>query len=973
MNEFKINEFLSLKLENGEVNIYVKAELFDQCKYLMLDIPLDDTERLNEIDSIDEAADVLGWRNEGQEGVEYDIDPETAFWGHCSNLQAWNEHDYDTRLLHSNLSFPLLKRLTEVGDPLAKDVFKKEIAKRFESGYPSVVKFIYENNLLDYLGAQDLILLMEKNLSTTLKYLIQSNKFQKTLSKILEETEEIGWSEEHYLALLGVIDQLDENDKYNTFYAILEVMKKAGWIREHFPAILEIIDKSLYNDIYAFYKLWDLVKPKESEKQFSTFLDCISKLFHVDIKWQGFQMLLEVAEETGWIEKYFYSFLKAINKLNEESALYKLRKSIEYLSNEKLYSLLTDSNDNLKEQLLYHLKRNERGLEFLYNLLKNLEYKNLQIIFTDENNNLKSWVIDLLREGVALKFLFFFIRKIADSEYNGAYNALNQFKREILRNNPVRKLYLIMNGPEKPMILINHYKLYLKKNYAQNIIFILHEKCHKSLTIKVRNFDVIIFLYYPLDYLKYYLRSESEKFHGEVITPNIDDILLTRIPKYFQDKFCIEIKQSLENKIMLYTQEEKFLEDMGLCFKILFEIIKIETDELETIINKSDSIVIRFLINRLNSLNHSIKKVNRAATRFNIHSIYEEERKHIKEQSRVIQLLTAIFTRLDQNHYLRFRPQIFQYYSDHHFFFIDDEIIQEMKSNEIPKSNSTLIEKDGFQMPEEEYEVLQEIQTTLRNQFNPTQVHLIGRKVNEFTITLLGYHGIGLFYAVYRNRIFQVELSQLRDFGVKSVEIPKSITKLKALHILLMTSLKLESITEYIGELKSLRILKLSYNKLTQLPMSIENLIFLKILELNNNDLHHFPESLTKLPSLKLLNLSSNKIKEIPEIKHLKNLEVLNLASNQISKIPNSIGDLASLNTLILSGNNLCDLPEAIGKLRNLETLGLSSNNLISLPESIRHLSPLKYLWLRNNPLKSDKKFRALLVELVKNGVNVNL
>ncbi|MHA1892269.1 MAG: hypothetical protein ACTSYS_14845 [Promethearchaeota archaeon] len=146
MKEFKINEYITVKLETFEKDkgksktyIHVNGKRFSQCKYLMLNIPIDDVGYQDEIDSIDEAADSLGWTYDGQEGVEYEIDPETEFWGHCSNLQAWYENDYDTRLLHSNLSFPLLKRLATVGDTLAKRVLKREIVERFESAYPTVV------------------------------------------------------------------------------------------------------------------------------------------------------------------------------------------------------------------------------------------------------------------------------------------------------------------------------------------------------------------------------------------------------------------------------------------------------------------------------------------------------------------------------------------------------------------------------------------------------------------------------------------------------------------------------------------------------------------------------------------------------------------------------------------------------------------------------------------------------------------
>ena len=72
----------------------------------------------------------------------HDVTPEQEFWGHCSNIQAWVEHDYDTRILMSNISFPLLRELTKAGDPLARKVFKEEIALRLESGYPSVVQYL---------------------------------------------------------------------------------------------------------------------------------------------------------------------------------------------------------------------------------------------------------------------------------------------------------------------------------------------------------------------------------------------------------------------------------------------------------------------------------------------------------------------------------------------------------------------------------------------------------------------------------------------------------------------------------------------------------------------------------------------------------------------------------------------------------------------------------------------------------------
>ena len=76
MKEFTINEFLSLKLEGGKTNLYVDGRLFEQCKVLLIHIPIEDTEDYDEIKSIDEAAGILGWRDEGQEGVILIVAPQ---------------------------------------------------------------------------------------------------------------------------------------------------------------------------------------------------------------------------------------------------------------------------------------------------------------------------------------------------------------------------------------------------------------------------------------------------------------------------------------------------------------------------------------------------------------------------------------------------------------------------------------------------------------------------------------------------------------------------------------------------------------------------------------------------------------------------------------------------------------------------------------------------------------------------------
>jgi len=174
--EFKVNDYITLKLEyvEGDIDvapgwgtvIYVKGKRFKQCKYLLLNIPVDDISSFEKIQSVDEAAEEIrsrllkrnennDWFEDDDESVEK-IPPEVEFWGHCSNMQVWYENNYNTRLLHRWLAFPLLKELTEVGDTVAKKVFKEEIAKRYASGHPSVVETLRNGGFMDYLSSDEI-------------------------------------------------------------------------------------------------------------------------------------------------------------------------------------------------------------------------------------------------------------------------------------------------------------------------------------------------------------------------------------------------------------------------------------------------------------------------------------------------------------------------------------------------------------------------------------------------------------------------------------------------------------------------------------------------------------------------------------------------------------------------------------------------------------------------------------------------
>ena len=69
--------------------------------------------------------------------------------------------NYDTRIIHNNLSFPLLKELFLAGDPLAKKVFKEEIAKRLTSSFPNTTLYLIEQEYFIFLEDDELSVLID--------------------------------------------------------------------------------------------------------------------------------------------------------------------------------------------------------------------------------------------------------------------------------------------------------------------------------------------------------------------------------------------------------------------------------------------------------------------------------------------------------------------------------------------------------------------------------------------------------------------------------------------------------------------------------------------------------------------------------------------------------------------------------------------------------------------------------------------
>lgn len=154
--KYIINDYLSVHLIDGKTVIYVNEKDFLHCKYLLCNVSSKNIDFLQDIHSIDELERFLDNSMErNSTKKDLNISSREEFWGHCSNLETWARHNYDTRILHRNLAFPLLKQLTKAGDLKAKRVFKEEIVKRFLSGSETIIQFLLEERYLEFLDSTE--------------------------------------------------------------------------------------------------------------------------------------------------------------------------------------------------------------------------------------------------------------------------------------------------------------------------------------------------------------------------------------------------------------------------------------------------------------------------------------------------------------------------------------------------------------------------------------------------------------------------------------------------------------------------------------------------------------------------------------------------------------------------------------------------------------------------------------------------
>ena len=142
MKEFVVNEYITLKFENKETNIYIKNDNVLNLLFSVQDIELDD------------------FYQEGPENLNLELNdrsPEKRFEADCAILKAWADNNYDGRLLHANLALPVLEKLHKVGDQKAKKALKEEIIKRYLESDCEVQYNLQDEGYLEYASIEEII------------------------------------------------------------------------------------------------------------------------------------------------------------------------------------------------------------------------------------------------------------------------------------------------------------------------------------------------------------------------------------------------------------------------------------------------------------------------------------------------------------------------------------------------------------------------------------------------------------------------------------------------------------------------------------------------------------------------------------------------------------------------------------------------------------------------------------------------
>ncbi len=997
---FKVNEYITLRLENNNIRIYVKDKPINLRNRLLIYPVLGILpENIKSIDQIEEnykTSPILpGFNPFIINSVP--ITKAEEFWGICSNLQFWAEQNYNTLYLHRNIAFPLLKKLTEEGDNRAKEVFKEEVFKRYISGTISVKKFLkyggymklllfehykelqerLDTPLLELLREFDLVDKFLNNLNQEeIESVIKTRLNNINLTEILKFISDIGFQD--------LITKIANQIGNNFLFKIILDLKDTGKILQY-TNILEDLSKQM-PDLEFFRRgmEWNF----RGEKIYIN----IDELYY-DI----FEYFHELFK---WIEKGYYSF-------DDKSLLLRV---LDFL--DLIFFIMSP----LPEVAIdgYEYNCDKFGAPFIYEefdtILKDI-YKGTYIKIKNNkltveldiiNTEVREYTFNLNVEKIIEdKFFMYerfkdYFKKYYDSDY--FFRLFNKYKIFHVESNNLNlrdsNIKSISEIKELDCLdELNH--LDLSRNYISEIKGLENLRSLEYLDLSnnkiteinglenLANLKILkltnneISEIKGLDNSKYleYLDFSHNKIKEIKGLENLKNL---KILKLITNEI-LEIK-NIKNLRELETLEltnNKILEIEGLeNFKVLdyLDLSNNEIIEVNGLENLTKLKILNLVNNQISDIKGFENLTSLEYLDLSGNKISEikglEGLVNLKELDLEYNEITE-FKGLESHHLLKKlklnNNRISDFCSLEHldkleYLDLSNNNIRKIKVNNSLINLRKIILIDNQIISIEGLENLDKIEDIyfagnplfqkLTNVKHPMSRNIyvswtMDRDdrdiINELKKKYL--KNLHLFSLQENNdSYYNVRDKQIKELALK-ITIPayiepilKLVLQLKNIEKLSIKA-NLRFIPSIIGNFKFLKELDLHLNELVDIPDFFPNLLSLETLDLSNNRLEALPGPICKLKYLKNLDLAYNKIQRLPEkFSDLKSLETLDLSYNILKELSMSILKLTSLKSLVLRDNYISKIPKLIGELKLLELIDLRDNNLSEIPDSIKSL-----------------------------------
>ena len=895
INEFKVNDYITLKLEEGKTKIYIQNKEFMICKRLFLQIPEDSIFEFDDVDSIDEVAEVYkknlmdgkvyeGIHNEKPDKAKIDISPVEEFWGHCSNIQVWAENDYDTRILHSNIAFQLLEKLSNVGDPKAKKIFKEELVSRISSDYTPTIRYLMLKGFLYYFSNEELIQLFynEKDelrecMRPFLKILPTDGIEELTILKSLaiigdpDATRILNAEVESRISSMdiptmrnlfsqGFLNFFSRNELRQLFYNDKDEMK------DFLKPLLKIVQP---HERELLKVLKPLVKEGDSlaKKRFS---EIFSKRFEDTFFW-----MFEGGIDGHLLDNFTYDDIHSIFFEEDDNIRQFMKKTLhetEWFNKATAFPILkklAEMGDpvaklKLKEEVATKfLKKNVRIVRSLVKegYLAILGQEDLIPLIFDEKKRINSFLFDLIKSN--------------DFDMNLAFHILEYIKDEDL----------------------------IVKNTLENEIRKHIEDHHYSFLLNL----------IKSEFIKYFTKKELLSFFFENDWAFKGFMLQSLQEKDISDSYAIPILQELSRidsnveNIFKKTILERFKNgSLSDCFFLL------KKSYLDKVINEIDvKIKLKPRFKQFKALSDLQKLVPYTISKQDKYGDYGTPYfgYRLDKTAENIEMLSM------NSCFLKKIPDVF-----HNFTSLKELYMYDNQLTNIPNSICKLFSLEMLDLNSNQIEIFPESITKLESL---KQLNLSNNRLRKFPNSLKDLKSL-IRLELDNNELTDLPMAitdltslenlQLQENNLK--ELPISMQNLLSIKELNLNNNKFENIPDVLFNFPMLSRLTLDNNKLITIPKTIINAKSLRWLTLNNNQLSIFPETLTKLKKLRSLHMNNNQLITLPEsIRNMDSLEEIVLRENNFKSFPKVLDELSRKGVRVYT-----EIPEHMKKKENKQS-----------------------------------------------------